>query len=354
MSSPYQYASAATDGSSNASPYSRAAGLRIAAVRGKTVPAGKGRAGYAYGSYNRNAGDSAYGGGGGNNGNGGGNNGKGSGKGLKIAAWVLIVIGIALIIAAAALWLPHYLDYKAVRDTSTAAQEIGVTSQEVVVNGTTVELPKVDFTALKAYNPEIVGWIQIPGTVINYAVPQHTDNDFYLEHALDQSYNPYGSVFMDYRSDPNANDWNTVIYGHHLQNGEEFARIADYSDQTEFDTITQIYYVGSDGTVHILEPLCCFVVDGYDVESVRTDFSDATDFAQYVGSTLERSAAVSSKTVKNQISHLYMLSTCSYDSPNDRTILVCVDASVFGDADSIDPTQSLAAIEQGASGVVAA
>jgi sortase B len=220
-----------------------------------------------------------------------------------------------------------------------------------VVEGVETEVPSVDFDALKQYNSEIVGWIQIPDTVINYAVPQHSDNEFYLDHALDQSYNQYGSIFMDCNSDPTLADYNTVIYGHHLQNGEEFAKIADYSSQSEFDTLTYIYYVTEDGTVHVLSPLCAMVVNGYDVDSIRTSFSDKQDFAQYVSSTLARSSAKTSKTVTSEITHLYMLSTCSYANDNDRTILVCVDASVFGEAASEGTNDAVASIEQGVSSV---
>lgn len=261
-------------------------------------------------------------------------------SGTAIVAGLLIVVGVVLIVVALVMWLPHQRNYSAVHNVSAQAAKN-------VVEGTATVAPKVDFTALKQFNPEIVGWVQIPDTPINYAVPQHTDNEFYLDHALDASYNPYGSVFMDHRSDPSATDYNTVIYGHHLQNGEEFAKIADYSEQAEFDTLSVIYYVSQDGTVHRLAPLCAFVVNGYDVDSVRTDFADQQDFSQYLGQTLARSSAKNSQVAISGINHLYMLSTCSYERDNDRTILACVDADVFGGQAGVSAQSDIAAIQQG-------
>lgn len=265
-------------------------------------------------------------------------------SGTTVAAALLIVIGVALVAVALVMWLPHQRDYSAVHNVSAQAAQN-------VVEGTETVAPTVDFTALKQLNPEIVGWVQIPDTPVNYAVPQHSDNDFYLEHALDASYNPYGSVFLDYRSDPYAADYNTVIYGHHLKNGEEFAKIADYSDQAEFDTLSVIYYVSQDGVVHRLTPLCVFVVDGYDVDSVRTSFTDQQDFTNYLGQTLARSSARNSQVAVSGIDHLYMLSTCSYERENDRTILVCVDADVYGGEAGVSDAADIAAIEQGVSDV---
>ncbi len=259
---------------------------------------------------------------------------KKGGKGLTIAAVLLLVVGIALIALSLAIWLPHQRNYEAVHNVSVqAAQD--------VTEGTQTTVPTVDFTALRLINPEIQGWVQIPDTVVNYAVAQHADNDFYLDHALDQSYNPYGTVFLDYRCSPYALDYTTVVYGHHLQNGEEFAKIADYSDQAEFDTLDHIFYVTPNGVVHDLAALSCMVVNGYDVESVRAgDFVDDADFQAYVQSTINRSSAVTSRPIVGAITHLYIFSTCSYAQENDRTVLVCVDRSVLGLASLSDSAQA--------------
>ena len=243
------------------------------------------------------------------------------GTGTLVAAIALIIIGVALIIVALAIWLPHERNYQAVHNVSAEAQ------QAVVQDSVTNE-PIVDFAALQATYPEVVGWVQIPGTVVNYPVPQHEDNDFYLDHTLAGDYNPYGSVFMDYRSDPALADYNTVIYGHHLKNGEEFAQIAEYSDQAVFDELGTVFYVSQDGVVHSLTPIACMVVNGYDYDSIRTDFIDMNDFHAYVQATLDRSSAVASNVDVASVSHLFMLSTCSYERENDRTVLVLVEQGV--------------------------
>ena len=266
---------------------------------------------------------------------------KKGGKGLTILAIILLVVGLALLIGAGVVWFTSQQAYQVGIDEYDQVAEANVTEDAVTGR------PVVDFAALKLQNPEIVGWIQIPGTPINYPVCQHSDNDYYLEHTFLDQYNLAGTVFMDYRSNANLSGWNTVMYGHHLKNGEMFAKVADYSNQDEFNTIQNIYYVSEDGQVHVLVPLCCMVVNGYDVDSIQFDFADQASFDAYVQSLIDRSSARSATATAAGVNHTYMLSTCSYANENDRTILVCTDLSA-GNGPVIDATQNMADIQAAA------
>ena len=71
----------------------------------------------------------------------------------------------------------------------------------------------VDFTKLKEMNNDVIGWIEVKGTNINYPFVKTNDNEFYLNHSFDKTYNDAGWVFMDYRNDL-SNNKNTIIYAH--------------------------------------------------------------------------------------------------------------------------------------------
>ena len=77
-----------------------------------------------------------------------------------------------------------------------------------------MNLIDVDFSELKKINPSTKGWIQVNGTNINYPFVQSGDNDYYLTHAFDKSYNSAGWVFLDYRNDISSTEKNTIIYAH--------------------------------------------------------------------------------------------------------------------------------------------
>ena len=243
---------------------------------------------------------------------------KKKGKGPLIAAIILLVVGIGLIVAALIYFLNAQNEY------SEGAKEYAGLQANVSEDASTGR-PVVDFAALKSLNEEIVGWVQIPDTPVNYPVCQHDDNDYYLVHTFLDNYNLAGTVFMDARSHSALDDRTTVLYGHHLKNGEMFACIANYSDQEQFDQLGNVYYISDNGVVHVLTPLCCMVVSGYEVEVLQFDFADDASFTQYVQDLISRSRAVSPTATAEGVSHVYLLSTCSYERDNDRTILVCVD-----------------------------
>lgn len=74
----------------------------------------------------------------------------------------------------------------------------------------------IDLAALRAVNPDVVGWISIPGTKIDYPFLQGEDNQHYLNHTWDGARNGVGSVFLECQVSPDFSDFNTIIYGHNV------------------------------------------------------------------------------------------------------------------------------------------
>ena len=77
-----------------------------------------------------------------------------------------------------------------------------------------MNLIDVDFKELKKINSDVVGWLQVSGTNINYPFVQTNNNSFYLDHSLEKGKNSAGWVFLDYRNNINNLNKNTIIYAH--------------------------------------------------------------------------------------------------------------------------------------------
>lgn len=77
-----------------------------------------------------------------------------------------------------------------------------------------MKLINVDFSSLKEINSDVVGWIQVNGTNINYPFVQTSNNDYYLTHSIKKEYNEAGWVFLDYRNNIETLNKNTIIYAH--------------------------------------------------------------------------------------------------------------------------------------------
>lgn len=101
----------------------------------------------------------------------------------------------------------------------------------------------VDFDELKAINSEVVGWLYLPDTVINYPVVQGKDNSYYLKHLYDGTYNVNGCLFMDCKNNMDFTDDNILIYGHHMNSGKMFASLVKYKTQNYYEAHPIAYLI---------------------------------------------------------------------------------------------------------------
>ena len=104
-----------------------------------------------------------------------------------------------------------------------ALQEMPLAPTEEVDNEDVCEGTVIDFDALRAINPDIVGWIVVPGTTIDYPVVQGRDNEWYLHRTFRGERNSAGAIFIDYLNAPDFSDGHTLVFGHNMQRGNMFA-----------------------------------------------------------------------------------------------------------------------------------
>lgn len=98
-----------------------------------------------------------------------------------------------------------------------------------------------EYAQLVEQNPEMVGWISIDDTQINYPVVQK-DNTYYLTHDFDQSTNANGSIFMDERCDIVTPTTNTIIYGHNMKSGMMFGGLKNYLQEGYLESHKYIHF----------------------------------------------------------------------------------------------------------------
>lgn len=240
---------------------------------------------------------------------------------------VLIVVGVVLLLVAGGLWGFAQLRY----------HEANVQNERLAAYATVYDdasqAPQIDWEGLKAINPDVVGWLYVPGTTIDYPVYQSTDNEYYLRHSATGDWLVSGQVFMDYQNTaPGMVDQQSIIYGHHMLDGTMFEQIAAMDDQATFDGIGTIWYVTEQGACE-LEPLLLYYTraDNQDVRRFGFDSPDA--FHSYLQGLLGDAVTMSvdASQVIAGTDHVLSLVTCNYyrdyylpDGTNGRTVLVCV------------------------------
>ena len=109
-------------------------------------------------------------------------------------------------------------------------------------------LKELDLETLRQTNPEVLGWIVIPGTQLSYPYLQTQDNQYYLYHSWDGQKNAAGSVFLECKVSRDFSDFNTIVYGHNMKNGSIFGSLKQYRKQSHFEQ-NPSFYIADDTSI---------------------------------------------------------------------------------------------------------
>lgn len=184
-----------------------------------------------------------------------------------------------------------------------------------------ISWPHVDFEALSQINSNIVGWIYLEGSEINYPIAQSEDNSYYLKHLFDKSSNSSGCIFLDCRNSSNFTDQHSIIYGHHMKNGTMFSGLDAYKSQKYYDAHPQILLLTPEHN-YVIEIFAGFVTSVQD-DAWQVDFGSGANFEEWIRRSIDRSCFTSSITLV-ATDRIITLSTCSYEFNNARFVLLGV------------------------------
>jgi len=180
------------------------------------------------------------------------------------------------------------------------------------------------YKELYLQNEDMVGWISISGTSINYPVMQTKDEpNYYLKHNFEKQYSDLGTPYIQENCDLLTSD-NLIIYGHHISGNRMFGALEDYKSKSfyeehktiQFDTLTeQAEYK----IVAVFKTVACSS-SGYRYY----DFVDAEneeEFNAYI-ETCKELALYDTGVTADYGDRLITLSTCEYSATNGRLVVV--------------------------------
>lgn len=152
-----------------------------------------------------------------------------------------------------------------------------------------VSMLDVDFNELKNQNKDTKGWIKVNGTNVNYPFVQTTDNEYYLKHSFDNSYNKKGWVFLDYRNDINNIGKNNILYAHGLMNNAMFGSLRKILTSTWYtNSDNKIIKVATENKLYLFEVFSTYKIEP-ESYYISTDFQSDLEFATFINTLKERS-----------------------------------------------------------------
>ena len=176
-------------------------------------------------------------------------------------------------------------------------------------------------------NSDMVGWIQIEGTNIDYPVMQTpADPNYYLKHDFEKHYTDYGCPFMQADCDALRPSDNLIIYGHNMKDGSMFADLAKYRNKDFWQNHKTVWFDTALGS-------CAYEIFAVIHTTVQADAADAfpfyrfvnaaspEDFADYVSACKAR-ALYDTGISAEYGDKLLTLSTCDDITNNGRLLVI--------------------------------
>lgn len=182
-------------------------------------------------------------------------------------------------------------------------------------------LKDMDFSALRQQNPDVLGWILIPGTRVSYPVVQGTDNSYYLDHTWRGGKNSVGAIFMECRNSSDLSDFNTIIYGHRMNNRSMFGTLSQYKSRSYWQAHPYVYLTDDSGT-HRYEIFAAGEVS-VDSDVYRLGLRSSSGRQSFLDSCLSLSA-LNTGVTPHTYDKVLTLSTCTGNGHATRWVVQAV------------------------------
>lgn len=219
--------------------------------------------------------------------------------------------------------LSSYIIVKNLLEYKENNQDIEQLIEDVVVKTSTEEInskevKSINWEYLKSINEDIIAWIEIENTNINYPILMD-NNLYYLNHSYNKQYNRNGSIFTT-NTYP-FTDEETIIYGHNMRNGSMFSELSKYLNKDFFysHNIIKIYTPNGNYKGNIISAYSI----GIETESNNIKSLDFTEKIKYY-----KKSSKYNTSFDDNIEKIIKLSTCSYinakTSPTDQRYYIIV------------------------------
>ena len=240
---------------------------------------------------------------------------------LKIALLVIFITLFAICIG----YICWYIfdNYKS--KNTPVLSDIGIDTNQVTEQKTERIL---QLEELQKENKEIIGWLEIEGTNINYPVLQAEDNDFYLTHNYKKEKASLGSLFLDKDFDLINGSSNYLIYGHRNKKGLMFEDLIKYSKEDFYKEHKKVKFTtnAEDTEYEILSVFYSRVYYKSEQNVFRyyyfVNAETEEQYNDYINNCKKVSLYDTGVTAEYG-EQLLTLSTCEYSQEDGRFVVVC-------------------------------
>lgn len=214
------------------------------------------------------------------------------------------IVRLVIIICIPMLLIPIYILIKDLKDMKEINNSTLELIENVITEGNNSKESIIDWDKLKDINDDIIGWIRISDTNIDYPILKDDNNLKYLNHSYNGKYNKNGSIFTLNRNP--FNDRITIIYGHNMKSNIMFSELDKYMNKDFFDKhkYFEIYTKECNYKATIFS---CYSI-GVNQEENNIKLLRFEDEIEYY----KNKSKIKSEENIGEIKKIVKLSTCSY------------------------------------------
>lgn len=228
---------------------------------------------------------------------------------------VVISLCIAGAYAAYALW-----------DNSLVYADVDDVQAEMLKLKPVIEEGRPSFGELLAINPDVVGWVTIDNTNIDYPIVQGETNLSYINTDVYGEFALAGSIFLDSRNDRNFEDPYSLLYGHSMDRSKMFGDINLYKDE-DFLKSNQTGTLLTTERAYNLKIFAILIVPSNEVEIFnptvwRVSIDRLIDYAERDGLYLNKDTIDDLRAMDDF--QMLALTTCSNEFTDARTVILAV------------------------------
>lgn len=193
--------------------------------------------------------------------------------------------------------------------------------------------------ALLNINPDGLGFLYVPSVDIRLPIAQTTDNDFYLTHTFDKTYNGNGCLFVDYRITNKLKANHVLIYGHNMNSGAMFGSLSRYETPSFYQTEgNDVFYIYTEDVIRKYKIFTVYITDPIS-DTFTFNFSNLAGLREYAKNVQAQSLYNTGVDITNT-TQIVTFSTCTNNS-KQRLI---VSGTYVGESKLDDGTSSESAL----------
>jgi len=178
---------------------------------------------------------------------------------------------------------------------------------------------QVDFDILLERNEDTVAWLQVNGTSIDYPVVQSSDNEYYLTHSFDRSFNQTGWIYSDYRNNFEQIQQNTIIYGQARSDGSMFGSLKNIVEKTmEQERMNYIIKLSTPKENMIWQIFSAYTISN-ESDYLTSSFANNDNYQEFLDTITKRSNILFSTDVDVE-DRLLTLATC-FNHSDDQLVI---------------------------------